>query len=102
MGVMQSLKDIDPVQQSNNERSAEETVEAAILLLKGLNSLQEKADAEGFGFLSYLLRMAILEAQAIASGSTGESDELRHETGDSSYGAGSPDDVGSPTYGCRC
>ena len=95
-------KDDNTLKQSINEHSFDERTEAALRLLKDLNSIQEKADEAGFGFLSYLLRMAVLEAQAIASGSTGESDKLPCDAGDSSYEARAPDDARSPSYDCSC
>jgi hypothetical protein len=80
----------------------EERTDAAMLLLKGLNPLQAKADEDGFKFLSYLLRMAVLEAQAIASGSNGEVERPPCDAEDSSYDAGTPGDVTSPNYESRC
>lgn len=48
---------------SNEERTA-----AAFSIVKELKKMHEKCDKNGFSFLSYLLQMAILEAQAVASG----------------------------------
>jgi len=39
-----------------------------MLLLKDLKPMKETADRAEYNFLSYLLGMAILEAQSIASG----------------------------------
>ena len=90
---MKSPGDDNSVQQNNHERSPDERVEAALLLLKGLNPLQEKSDEEGFDFLSYLLRMAVLEAQAIASMSASEPDRLPRDVADSSYEVSPPGEV---------
>lgn len=66
--------------QPDNELTQQERTDVAILLLKDLNPLQEKANQEGFGFLTYLLRMAIMEAQAVASGSSGEPETLPQDS----------------------
>ena len=99
---MQNPSDDGPVKQSIHQRSMEEKTEAAMVLLRSLNSLQEKADEDGFGFLSYLLRMAVLEAQAIASSSTGEQDRALYDADDSTFKAGSPDDSSRPIYENGC
>ena len=36
-------------------------------ILRDLNAVLESSEKQGFRFLSYLLRMAVLEAQSIAS-----------------------------------
>ena len=72
---MQKPSDDGPVKPNIQARSMDERTDAAVMLLKGLNPLQVQADKDGFSFLSYLLRMAIMEAQEIASGSTGEFDK---------------------------
>ena len=36
-------------------------------ILQDLNAVLESSEKQGFRFLSYLLRMAVLEAQSIAS-----------------------------------
>ena len=51
----------------SRKHSPEERMEVAMLLLKDLNPLLDEAGKMGFGLLSYLLRMSILEAQSIAS-----------------------------------
>jgi len=58
-----------------NKRSSRENPEAEGLLslLKDMNLLQQAAEKKGYEFLSYLLHMAILEAQSLASG--GERDQ---------------------------
>ena len=67
---MQKPSDDGPVKPNIQARSMDERADAAVMLLKGLNPLQVQADQDGFSFLSYLLRMAIMEAQEIASGPT--------------------------------
>ena len=80
---MKNPDDNNPKKQSIHQNSIDETTESALSLLKGLNPLQAKADEDGFGFLAYLLRMAILEAQAIASGSSGDIERASDDTEDS-------------------
>ncbi len=60
-------------------------------MLKDLSPLEARAEEDGFGFLSYLLRMAILEAQAIASGSNEETEKRIYESDDSTYDCNPPD-----------
>lgn len=60
----------NPPQKRAGKPSSQKKPEAAGLLpmLKDLNQLQAKAEMKGHEFLSYLLNMAILEAQSLASG----------------------------------
>ncbi len=50
------------------ELSDEERLKVSVRLLKDLKSLKEISDKGECSFLSYLLEMAILETQSIASG----------------------------------
>lgn len=70
--------------------SHEERMDLALLLLNDIRPIQKRSDEADFGFLSYLLQMAILEAQDIASGSNGESDSAPGVSGDSSDDASTP------------
>lgn len=90
------------VKPSFHGRPVDERTDAALLLLKGLNPLQAQADADGFGFLSYLLRMAILEAQAIASGSFDESEKPVYDAGDYPLEVRAPEAVRGPFVEDRC
>lgn len=63
-----------PLRKYADKRSSREKPEAAGLLplVKDLNQLQARAEKKGYEFLSYLLHMAILEAQSLASAGGGE------------------------------
>lgn len=98
---MQNPDDSNSEKQSIHQHSMDETTESALSLLKGLNPLQAKADEDGFGFLSYLLRMAILEAQAIASGSSGDVERVSTDT-DDSFEVSPPGKSGTPSFESRC
>lgn len=99
---MQSPRDDNPERKNNRQLPMEERVEVALLLLKNLNPLQEKADAEGFSFLAYLLRMAVLEAQAIATQSVAEPQGGSGEIDDSSYAISPQSEFDNSTYECSC
>lgn len=57
------------VQHTISELSQEERLGLAVQLLKDLKPLKANADEAGFELLSFLLSMAVLEVQSIASGS---------------------------------
>ena len=71
-----------------SRRSLRDFPEAAGLLplLKDLNLLHASAEKKGFEFLSYLLQMAILEAQSLASGGGGLDASSRNRGGSSHNG----------------
>lgn len=93
--------EITLVQHADHKQALEERLELALLLLKDLNPLKEKADEEGFEFLSYLLSMAILEAQSVASGH-GESLMAPCELCGRSYEANSLGGSGEESYKQIC
>jgi hypothetical protein len=69
---MHNPNDNNPSKQDIPESLLDETSEVVLVMLESLNQLQEKTEREGFDFLNYLLQMAIMEAQEIASGSNHE------------------------------
>jgi hypothetical protein len=50
----------------NTGHAAEQRKDAALSLLKDLNGLLAQSEKYNFAFVSYLLQMAILEAEAVA------------------------------------
>ena len=53
--------------ENNTGQAAEKRKDAAFSLLKELKGILAQSDKYEFAFVSYLLRMAILEAESVAS-----------------------------------